>query len=151
MKLNVGDKAPEFSVLDESGRQVALKAFRGKKVVLYFYPKDNTPGCTQEACDFRDNLSRIQEKNAVVLAVSRDSDKAHLKFKEKYDLSFPLLVDTEGKIAEAYDVLAEKSLFGKKFIGISRVTFLIDQAGCIEKIWRKVKVSGHVEEILRYL
>lgn len=151
MSLNVGDKAPGFNLKDEQGHLVKLSDLQGKKVILYFYPKDDTPGCTREACDFTEKLTAIKDRHAIVLGVSKDSEKAHQKFKEKYDLSFPLLVDEEGKLCEAYGVLGEKSMFGKKYFGINRTTFLIDQEGRIEKIWKNVKVDGHVDEILKYL
>lgn len=146
--LNVGDKAPNFELSDDQGKTISLKDLQGKKIVLYFYPKDDTPGCTSEACDFRDNLTQFHKKNAVVLGVSKDNVKSHQKFKNKYDLTFPLLADEGGKICESYGVLVEKSMFGKKYMGINRVTFLIDEQGIIEKIWPKVKVAGHAEQVL---
>jgi peroxiredoxin Q/BCP len=136
--LQEGDKAPEFSAMTDSGEEVSLKDLRGKKVVLYFYPKDNTSGCTREACDFRDNLARIKRKGALVYGVSPDSEKSHQNFKTKYELTFPLIVDSDRKISEAYGTWKEKSMYGRKFFGIERATFLIDEQGKIEKIWRKV-------------
>jgi thioredoxin-dependent peroxiredoxin len=149
--LQVGDKAPSFSLLDDSGRTVSLSDYKGKKVVLYFYPKDSTPGCTTESCDFRDNLSRIGKAKGVVLGVSADSVASHKKFKEKQALNFPLLSDPEHKALSAYGVWQEKSLYGRKFMGIVRTTFIIDEAGKILKVFPKVKVAGHVDEVLASL
>ena len=149
--LNVGDKAPDFSGVDENGERTALKDFKGKKVVLYFYPKDNTTGCTQEACDFRDSYSRIKRKGVVLLGVSPDSEKSHQKFKEKYELPFPLIADTEKVISNAYGVWQEKSMYGRKYMGIVRSTFVIDEKGKIMAIFPKVKVAGHVDEVLEAL
>ncbi|MFI5202602.1 MAG: thioredoxin-dependent thiol peroxidase [Candidatus Kapaibacterium sp.] len=146
--LKEGDKAPDFTAKDDQGRDVSLKDFRGKKVVLYFYPKDNTSGCTKEACDFRDNLGRIKRKDAVVLGVSPDSEKSHGKFKSKFDLTFPLLADEDKKLVNAYGVWKEKSLYGRKYMGVERTTFVIDEKGKIAKIFPKVKVAGHVDEVL---
>src|SRR5580698_4128284 len=120
--LQEGDKAPDFKVKDDQGNDVSLKDLRGKKVVLYFYPKDNTSGCTKEACDFRDNLGRIKRKDAVVLGVSPDNEKSHVKFKTKYDLSFPLLADVDKKIVTDYGVWQEKSMYGRKYMGVVRTT-----------------------------
>ncbi len=149
--LEVGDSAPQFTVLDDSGNPFVLSDLKGKQVVLYFYPKDDTPGCTREACDFRDNIAAFKKQGAVILGVSKDSERAHQKFKDKYDLTFPLLVDEAGKLCEAYGVLGEKSMFGKKYQGVNRITFLIDEKGIIKKIWHKVKVDGHVAEVLKSL
>ena len=149
--LNIGDKAPDFSGVDEKGNKISLKDFKGKKIVLYFYPKDNTTGCTAEACDFRDNYSRIKRKGVVLLGVSPDSEKSHQKFIEKYDLPFPLIADTEKTIANAYGVWQEKSMYGRKYMGIVRSTFIIDEKGKIQAIFPKVKVAGHVDEILNAL
>lgn len=146
--LKLGDKAPGFSLLDDSGKTVSLSDFKGKKVVLYFYPKDSTPGCTTESCDFRDNLSKITKSKAVVLGLSADSVASHTKFKEKQNLNFPLLSDPEHQALEAYGVWQEKSLYGRKFMGIVRSTFIIDEKGKIAKVFPKVKVAGHVEEVL---
>jgi len=120
-------------------------------VVLYFYPKDDTTGCTKEACSFRDNLGRVTSKGAVVLGVSRDDTKSHVKFKDKYHLNFPLLSDDDGKVTTAYDVWKLKNLYGREYFGIERTTFLIDEAGSIAKIWHKVKVEGHTDEVLAAL
>jgi peroxiredoxin Q/BCP len=149
--LNEGDKAPDFTAMADTGETISLKDFRGKKVVLYFYPKDNTSGCTREACDFRDNMARAKRKGAVVLGVSPDSEKSHEKFKTKYELNFPLIVDDSKEIATAYGAWKEKSMYGRRFMGIERATFLIDEKGTIEKIWRKVKVAGHVDAVLEAL
>lgn len=148
MTLQVGDKAPDFSLQTEAAETISLKSLRGKKVVLYFYPKDSTPGCTQESCDFRDNYTTFKKKGVAVFGISKDSAKSHVKFKEKYELPFPLLVDEDTEVCTAYDVLKEKSMFGKKYMGIERSTFLIDEKGKVEQVWRKVKVKGHVEQVL---
>jgi peroxiredoxin Q/BCP len=149
--LNEGDKAPDFTAKDDKGNTVSLKDLRGKKVVLYFYPKDDTTGCTKEACDFRDNLARIKRKDAVILGVSPDNVKSHAKFKTKYELTFPLVADDEKKIVEAYGVWKEKSMYGRKYMGVERTTFIIDENGKIAKIFPKVKVAGHAEEVLAAL
>jgi len=146
-----GEKAPAFKLADENGKPVSLSDFKGKQVVLYFYPKDATPGCTTEACDFRDNLNRIAKTGAVVLGVSADSAESHRKFKEKQGLNFPLLSDPDRKAIEAYGVWQEKSLYGRKFMGIVRSTFIIDGTGSIAKVFPKVKVAGHVDEVLSAL
>lgn len=149
--LQKGDKAPEFTLPTLNDQTVSLKDFKGKKVVLYFYPKDNTPGCTLEACDFRDNMGRLKTAGVEVLGTSRDHLKSHQKFADKFDLSFPLLSDEQGEVCRQYDCWKEKSMFGKKYFGIERSTFLIDEKGLIQKIWRKVKVKGHVEQVLEAL
>ena len=138
--------------LDKDGNEneYTLADFKGQKVVLYFYPKDNTSGCTQEACDFRDNMNRITS-SATVIGVSPNDIKSHKKFKEKQDLNFLLLSDTEHTLSEAFNVWKEKSMYGKKYIGIERSTFILDENGNIIQEWRKVKVNGHVDEILKYL
>lgn len=152
MSLTIGDKAPDFTLpTDEDGKNVTLSKIRDKKVVLYFYPKDNTPGCTKEACDFRDHFAAFKKEGIEVFGISKDSAKAHTKFKEKYSLPFTLLVDDNADVCEAYGVINKKSLFGKTFLGIQRSTFLIDEKGIIRAIWRKVKVPGHVEQILNEL
>lgn len=145
--LNEGDKAPTFTLESDSGEKVSLKDFKGKKIVLYFYPKDMTPGCTQESCDFRDSIARFKKSKAVVLGVSKDSVASHQKFKTKHDLSFALLSDPSGEVCEAYGVWQEKSLYGRKFMGIVRSTFVIDEQGIIRKVFSKVKVMGHVDEV----
>ncbi len=147
--LKAGDKAPDFT-LDAEGfsrSPVRLSDFRGKKVVLYFYPKDDTPGCTREACDFRDRIGDLSGQGVVVLGVSKDSLESHAKFRKKYDLTFPLLADTSGEVSEAYGVIKEKNLYGRKSVGIERTTFLIDGEGVIRKVYPKVKVDGHVGKI----
>lgn len=149
--LKEGSKAPAFSLEDDSGETIALKDFRGKTVILYFYPKDSTSGCTTEACDFRDAHARIKRKGAVVLGVSKDSAKSHAKFKAAHALPFPLLVDAEGAVCTAYGVWKEKSMYGRKYMGIERSTFIIDGDGKVSKIFSKVKVKGHVDEVLECL
>lgn len=146
--ITVGRVAPLFNLESGSGESIALKNLRGKLVVLYFYPKDMTPGCTTEACDFRDRLPEIEEAGAVVLGVSPDSTQSHVKFATKHDLQFPLLADPEAVVAQKYGVWQEKSLYGRKFMGIVRTTFLIDREGKVARVWRNVKVSGHVDEVL---
>ena len=138
--------------LDADGveKEYSLADFQGKKVVLYFYPKDNTSGCTQEACDFRDNINRLTSY-AVVIGVGPDSIKSHKSFKEKQSLNFILLSDSEHKLAESFAVWKEKSMYGRKYMGIERSTFILDENGNIEKEWRKVKVKGHVDEVISYL
>jgi peroxiredoxin Q/BCP len=148
MTLTIGEQAPEFSLPASTGKTIHLKDFTGQKLVLYFYPKDDTPGCTTEACDFRDHLNILQKNNIAVLGVSKDSLKAHTKFIEKHGLTFPLLSDEEGTMVAAYGVWVEKSMYGKKYMGIERATFLIDEQGVIRHIWRNVKVTGHVAEII---
>lgn len=148
MALNIGDQAPDFILSTDAGQSIQLSHLLGKKVIIYFYPKDNTPGCTKQACDFRDQHPHFQKKDVIVLGISKDSAKAHTKFKEKYDLPFTLLVDDQADVCEAYGVVNKKSLFGKTFLGIERSTFLIDEKGKIQAIWRKVKVPGHVEQVL---
>lgn len=149
--LKVGAPAPDFALPDDTGRTVTLGDFRGKKVVLYFYPKDSTPGCTQESCDFRDNLARIGERGAVVLGLSADSVDSHKRFKAKQGLTFPLLSDPERRALEAYGVWQEKSLYGRKFMGIVRTTVILDEQGRVAKVFPKVKVGGHVDEVLASL
>ena len=145
---DVGDKAPAFSLQDQSGKTVKLSDFKGKQVVLYFYPKDDTPGCTKQACAFRDERSALLEAGAVVLGVSPDSEASHAKFAGKYKLPFPLLVDDGHAVSEKYGAWGEKSMYGRKFMGITRSTFLIDGAGKVARVWPKVKVDGHVDEVL---
>jgi peroxiredoxin Q/BCP len=146
-----GTQAPDFQLKDQSGEDVKLSQLRGKNVVLYFYPKDDTPGCTREACDFRDEHSALRKAGAVVLGVSPDNTTRHQKFATKFSLPFSLLADTEHQVAEAYGVWGEKSLYGRKFLGITRATFLIDAQGKVARVWPKVKVQGHVREILESL
>lgn len=149
--LKAGDKAPAFKLADETGKQVSLSDFAGRALVLYFYPKDDTPGCTQESCDFRDNLNRLTSSGAAVAGLSADSVASHKKFKEKYSLNFPLLSDPDHKALEAYGVWQEKSLYGRKFMGIVRSTFVIDGKGVIRAVFPKVSVKGHVDEVLAAL
>jgi peroxiredoxin Q/BCP len=149
MALKVGDKAPAFALKTDGGGKVSLSGLKGQNVVLYFYPKDDTSGCTAQACGFRDNLPKFGKLDAVVIGVSRDSAESHDKFKTKHKLNFTLGADDTGKVTEDYGVWVEKSMYGRKYMGIERTTFLIDGKGKIAAIWRKVKVPGHVEEVLK--
>ncbi len=145
--IEEGEKAPDFTLPSDEGEDVRLSDLRGKKVILYFYPKDDTPGCTTEACEFRDALPRFQKEGAVVLGVSPDSVEDHRGFKEKYDLTFPLLADEERSVAEAYGVWREKNVYGKKKWGIERTTFLIGEDGAVRKVWKRVRPKGHAESV----
>ena len=147
-QLKEGDKAPDFSAPTGGGGKLKLSSLKGRKVVLYFYPKDDTPGCTTEACGFRDNLKSFGKADAEIVGVSKDSEKSHDKFKAKYELPFTLVSDADGKICEAYGTWVEKSMYGRNYMGIERATFLIDEKGVVRNIWRKVKVTGHVDEVL---
>ncbi len=147
--LNDGDIAPDFTANDQNGRPLKLADFLGKRVVLYFYPKDDTPGCTKEACSFREANSIYAEKGITVFGISTDSEKSHQKFIAKYNLPFTLLADTDKKIVNDYGVYGEKSLYGRKYMGVNRMTFLIDEAGKIVKIFKKVNVSEHADEVLK--
>jgi len=149
--LNVGDKAPEIRVQTDSGETFRLSDLKGKRVVLYFYPKADTPGCTTEACEFRDSLSELKEKGAVVVGVSPDKPAAQAKFKQKYELPFTLLADEEKAAAEAYGVWKEKNMYGRKVMGIERTTFVIGPDGKIEKIYGKFKAKGHAAEVVAAL
>jgi peroxiredoxin Q/BCP len=149
--LIVGQPAPDFTLIADNGEAITLSQLKGKKIVLYFYPKDDTPGCTQQACDFRDNQSEFAKKGTIILGISRDNNASHQKFKNKYSLNFPLLTDEEGKVCEAYGVWQQKSMYGKTYFGIERSTFLIDENLNIQKIWRKVKVDDHFQEVLKAL
>ena len=149
MSLEVGDKAPNFNLPTDGGGNISLKDLKGETVILYFYPKDDTPGCTKEACGFRDALPDFSKVKATVIGVSKDPVKKHDKFKDKYDLTFPLASDEDGAVCEAYGAWVEKSMYGRKYMGIDRSTFLIDGKGVIRGIWRKVKVPGHVDEVLK--
>jgi peroxiredoxin Q/BCP len=149
--LQVGVKAPDFSATDQNGEKVTLKGFSGKKVVLYFYPKDDTPGCTKEACAFRDHFAEFKKLGVVVLGVSVDTEKSHKSFAEKFKLRFTLLADTDKKIVNAYGVWGEKSMYGRKYMGTNRVTYLIDEAGRIAAVFPKVKPEEHAQEILAQL
>lgn len=148
MTLQTGDAAPDFTLQTDCGKKVTLSELRGKKIVLFFYPKDNTPGCTKEACDFRDHYLTFQKHGVEIFGISRDNAKSHLKFKEKFALPFPLLIDENGDACSAYQVINKKNLFGNTFLGITRSTFIIDEVGKLQTIYRKVKVPGHVEQIL---
>ncbi|MGX1902313.1 peroxiredoxin Q/BCP [Thermolongibacillus altinsuensis] len=149
--VQIGQLAPDFALKASNGEMVQLSDFRGKYVVLYFYPKDMTPGCTTEACDFRDHYREFQDLNAVILGISTDSLERHQKFIEKYSLPFLLLVDEQHEASEKYGVWKLKKNFGKEYMGIERSTFIIDPNGILIKEWRKVKVNGHVEEVLKFL
>lgn len=147
--LQPGDKAPDFTATDQDGKKISLKDFRGKKVVLYFYPQDDTPTCTVEACNLRDNFADLTEAGFVVLGVSPDAEEKHKKFEEKYKLPFRLIADPEKKIINLYGVWGEKNMYGIKFLGLKRTTFLIDEEGKIFKIFKKPKSKIHSEEILK--
>jgi thioredoxin-dependent peroxiredoxin len=149
--IRIGSNAPDFTLSSESGETLSLKDFRGKKVVLYFYPKDDTPGCTREACDFRDNETKFAKLNAVIIGVSADGVESHTRFKTKFGLPFHLLSDSDKKVIKAYGVWKDKMLYGRKMKGIERTTFVIDEQGKISKVFPKVKVDGHIEEILSSL
>ena len=149
--LKAGDPAPDFEAVLDNGETVSLSQFKGKNVVLYFYPKDNTPGCTREACDFRDNISSLEDKNTVVLGVSPDSVKSHQKFKDKFELPFPLISDEAKDVAQAFGVWREKKMYGKTRMGIVRSTFIIGPDGLISKAYDSVKVNGHVEDVIASL
>lgn len=149
--LQVGKKAPPFSLKDQNGEKKSLKDFLGKKVVLYFYPKDNTSGCTKEACSFNDNLPSFEIIDAVIIGISPDSVQSHKKFVDKYNLNFLLLADDEKKVVEAYGVWKEKSMYGRKYMGVERTTYIIDESGKITQIFLKVKVEGHTNEVLNSL
>jgi peroxiredoxin Q/BCP len=149
--MEVNDKSPDFSTTDENGKEVALKDFRGKTVVLYFYPKADTPGCTIEACEFRDKYAAIRKTGVVLLGISRDTAASQKKFQDKFKLPFPLLADPEKKIAELFGVVKEKNMYGKKVMGVARTTFVIGPDGKIKHIFNNVKPEGHAEEVLAYL
>ena len=147
----VGDRAPEFALPSGDGGTIALKALRGKTVILYFYPKDDTSGCTKEACAFRDSAKVFERKGAVVIGVSADSSASHRKFAEKYQLPFPLASDEQREVIKKYGVWKQKSMYGKKYMGIERTTFVIDPKGMITQVFPKVKVDGHVDAIIDLL
>lgn len=147
-KLEKGDAAPDFSGLDQDGKKILLRDFKGKKLILYFYPKDNTPGCTSEACDLRDNYEMWLSKGYQVLGVSPDSQKSHLKFIEKYDLPFPLIADEEKTMIKAYGAWGPKKLYGREYEGLLRTTFVIDEYGIIQEVFTKVKTKDHTNQIL---
>lgn len=150
-EIKVGEKAPAFKTVDQDGKTVSLKDFSGKSVILYFYPRDDTPGCTVEACSFRDHFADFKKKGAVVLGVSPDSAKSHTKFITKFQLPFTLLADEDHAICEAYGVWMEKSMYGKKYMGVQRSTFIIDPAGKMKAVFPKVKPEEHVAEVLKAL
>ena len=149
--LNVGDKAPEFSLKDQDGKTHKLSQYKGKKVIVYFYPRDDTPGCTIEACSFRDSFSDFKKKGAIILGISADDEKSHKKFAQKYQLPFTLLSDPGHEVLEKYGAWTKKSMYGKIFMGIQRITYLIDEKGKIIKAFPKVKPNEHAEEILKLL
>ena len=146
-----GKKAPDFTLADHDGQKIKLSSLRGSPVVLYFYPKDDTPGCTKEACAFRDRSAELAKAGAKVFGVSPDDEASHVKFRTKYELNFPLLCDTEHKVAEKYGAWREKNMYGKVSMGIQRSTFLIDGEGVVRKVWKKVQVDGHDEQVLEAL
>jgi peroxiredoxin Q/BCP len=151
LMININDKAPEFTLQDENGNEISLKGLRGKVVVLYFYPRADTPGCTVEACEFRDTYKQMQKTGAVLLGISPDTPKAQKKFQDKFKLPFSLLADADKKVAVAFDVLKEKNMYGKKVMGVVRTTFIIGPDGKIQHIFPKVKPEGHASEVLAYL
>lgn len=149
MTLNEGDKAPAFSANNQKGETISLANYTGKKLVLYFYPKDDTPGCTKEACSLRDNYNVLLKQGYEILGVSPDNEKKHQKFIDKYELPFDLLADTDQAVANAYGVWVEKSMYGRKYMGIARTTFIIDEKGVISEIIKKVDTAAHAEQILK--
>lgn len=149
--LNIGDKAPNFTLPDKDGNNISLSDFLGRKVILYFYPKDNTPGCTKQACGFSENIQEFENNNTVIIGISKDSQKSHQNFTQKYDLKINLLSDVERQAIESYGVWQEKKLYGKVSMGIVRTTFVIDEQGNIEKIFDKVKAAQNPEEVLEYI
>ena len=149
--INIGDSVPDFLLLDQNDQEHSIKKYKGQKVLLFFYPKDNTPGCTQEACSFRDAYKDIKDKGVQILGISKDNTRSKKRFADKYELNFPLLADEDKTIAQAYEVLKEKSMFGKKYMGIQRDSFLIDENGKLLKHYIKVKPSEHVAEVLKDL
>lgn len=149
--LKEGNIAPDFTLKDANGNDVRLSQFRGKKVILYFYPKDSTPGCTKEACSFRDNKNELDKTNTVILGLSKDSEESHRRFIDKNSLNFTLLSDPEGTVIQSYGAWGEKKLYGKSYMGIIRSTFVIDENGTIIKVYNKVKVATHAEDILKDL
>jgi peroxiredoxin Q/BCP len=149
--LQEGQPAPPFTLKDGAGNTVSLSDFRGRKVVLYFYPKDDTPGCTKEACDFRDGHAQIRDRGAVILGMSPDDEKSHTKFAQKFNLPFTLLADPEGRTADAYGIWKEKSMYGRTYMGVERTTVIIDEEGIVRKIFPKVTVEGHYDAVLAAL
>jgi len=148
VKLKEGDNAPDFTATDQDGKTISLKDYKGKKVVLYFYPKDDTPGCTAESCNLRDNYTVLKKKGYEVLGVSADSEKSHKKFEKKFKLPFRLLADTDRKIIDAYSVWGKKKFWGKEFMGIVRTTFIIDEKGVIEEVIKEVDTENHTEQVM---
>lgn len=148
MPLQAGEQAPDFESIDQDGNTIKLSDFKGKKIVLYFYPKDNTPGCTAESCDLRDNYERLQAQGYVVLGISSDSAKSHKKFIDKYELPFPLIADEDKSVHEKFGTWVEKSMYGRTYMGTARTTFLIDEVGKITEVISKVKTKAHTEQIL---
>lgn len=148
MTLSIGDKAPDFNLPTDGGGTLKLSSLKGKKVVLYFYPKDSTPGCTTEAQDFRDRIKAFEKSGTVIVGASKDSVKRHDNFKAKQSIPFTLVSDEEGTLCDAYEVWVKKKLYGREYMGIERATYLIDGKGVIREIWRKVKVKGHAEAVL---
>ena len=148
MPLDVGDNAPEFTIATDGGGSFSLSEMKGYNVIIYFYPKDDTPGCTKEACGFRDMLPDFSDSSAKIIGISKDTVAKHDKFKSKYELPFLLGADLEGNVCEAYGTWVEKSMYGRQYMGIERATFLVDKEGTLQGVWRKVKVKGHVEEVL---
>lgn len=146
-ELNIGDTAPDFTLPTDSDGSLSLDVFKGQKLVLYFYPKDDTPGCTKQACAFKESLEDFNDLNTAVIGISKCSPSKHDKFKAKYKLNFPLASDEDGDVCERYGVWVEKNMYGRKYMGIERTTFLIDEDGKIAKIWRKVKVKDHIDEV----
>lgn len=149
--ISIGSKAPDFKINIDDGTNFTLSDYLGQKVIVYFYPKDNTPGCTTEACDFRESIAQFNQLNCKVLGISRDSVATHVKFKEKYNLNFPLGADEDGTVCQLYGVWVQKSMFGKKYFGVNRATFLIDEDGIVKHIWPNVSVSSHIKDILTVL
>ena len=149
--IEEGKVAPDFSLPNADGELIKLSSFKGKNIVLYFYPKDNTPGCTKQACDFRDSIQNYDAVNAVVIGISPDDEASHRKFRDKFDLPFLLLADPDRKAIEAYGVWKEKNMYGKKYMGVERSTIVIDKDGIVVKIIRKVKVDGHIDSVLSML
>ncbi len=151
MNLKVGDKAPGFSLRDQNGNSVSLDGYLGKKVIVFFYPKDDTPGCTVEVCNFRDDFELYEEKNAVLIGISKDGEESHKKFISKFNLPFTLLCDEDHAVAEAYGAWGEKSMYGRKYMGIVRTTVVVDAEGNVEQIYEKVKPKDHSKELLGVL
>jgi len=149
--LKVGDRVPQFKLLNTNGAEVHIGDFSGKKIVIYFYPKDDTPGCTKQACSFRDNFTLLKNNNVEVIGISKDTQKSHKKFTQKYSLPFNLLCDTEKEVMQQFGVWEEKSMYGKLFLGTSRTTFIIDENGIVEKVFPKVKAMKNCGEVIEYL